>query len=298
MWMLRFVLNEAGRLLLGLFGAALMAAAVAALSVPHAADGLAYFLVAWAGRINELIHLRFGESVISGLSIFVELATRLPLTLGLVGEGVVVAALVGVPIGFLFGAGPVRRAAAPLIQIVAAAPVFCAGLALAYGAASLLHWPVPINGGASIGPGAFPQNAAQAQAMVLPALTVGLAGAAAVQLALRRAAAEAGQESWRFFLRRMGLASWDVERSYVMPQIFAGLLASLGEVMLALLSAAAVAEWVFSCRGAADLFVKSVALHDWSAAAAVLFVFASLTLVAQFVGQCGARLLTNPGPAR
>jgi len=243
-----------------------------------------------------LVHLRFGESVISGLPIVAELAARLPLTLGLVIEGVIVAALVGIPIGFLFGAGPARRAAAPLIQIVAAAPVFCAGLVLAYGAASLLHWPVPINGGVSIV--LFPQNATQAQAMVLPALTVGLAGAAAVQLALRRSAAEAGQQSWRFYLRRMGLPSWDVERNYVMPQIFAGLLASLGEVMLALLSAAAVAEWVFSCRGAADLFVKSVALHDWSATAAVLFVFAGLTLVAQFVGQCGARLLTSAGPAR
>ena len=296
--MLRFVLNEAGRLVLGLFGAALMAAAIAALSTPHAADGVLYFLLAWAGRVSEFIHLRFGESAITGSSVIGELAVCLPLTLGLVAEGIVVAALVGIPVGFLFGAGPARRAAAPLIQIVAAAPIFCAGLALAFVASNLLHWPVPINGGIRIGPDAIPRDSAQAQAILLPALTVGLAGAGAVQLALRRAAGEVGQETWRLYLRRMGLSSWEVESIYVVPQIFAGLLSSMGDVMLSLLSAAAVAEWVFSCPGAADLFVKSVALHDWSVAGAVLFVFAGLTLTAQFIGRCAARPLTDPGPAK
>jgi len=295
--MLRFVLNEAGRLVLGLFGAALMAAAIAAMSLPHAGDGIVDFLAAWSSRLAEYAHLRFGDSTITGVTIVSEIAARLPLTIGLVVQGIVVAALVGIPVGFLFGAGPARRAAAPLIQIVAAAPVFCAGLALAYGTATILHWPVAINGAVRIEPRFLPGTAAQAQALLLPALTVGLAGAAAVQLALRRAAADAGQASWRFYLRRMGLPSWDIERSYIVPQIFAGLLASLGELMLALLSAAAVAEWVFSCPGAADLFIKSVALHDWSAAGAVLFVFASLTLTAQFLGRCTARLLTDPGRA-
>ena len=78
-----------------------------------------------------------------------ELKAHLPLTLGLVAEGFAVALLVGIPMGLLFGAGPARRAAAPLIQIVSAAPIFCAGLALAYAAANLLHWPVPIDNGAS-----------------------------------------------------------------------------------------------------------------------------------------------------
>jgi peptide/nickel transport system permease protein len=293
--MLRFVLNEAGRLLLSLFGAALMAAAIAALSAPHAGEGAVSFLMAWGDRLGEFARLRFGQSIISGAPVLSELAARLPLTLGLVLEGIVVAAVVGIPVGLMFGAGPGRRAAAPLIQIVAAAPIFCAGLALAFVAANLLHWPVPLDGGVRVGRHLFPQTAAQAQAILLPALTVGLAGAAAVQLALRRAAAEASQGPWRVYLRRMGLSAWEIERVYVVPQIFAGLLSSLGEVMLSLLSAAAVAEWVFSCPGAADLFVKSVALRDWSAVGAVLLVFAGLTLTAEFAGRCAARPLTDPG---
>lgn len=296
--MLRFVLNEAGRLALGLFGAALIAAAIAAVSVPHAGEGIGHFLRAWGGMIFEFAHLRFGESAITGASVISELSTRAPLTFGLVVEGIAVAALIGIPVGFLFGAGPVRRAAAPLIQIVAAAPIFCAGLALAFAASKLLHWSVPLNAGAKIGTAAFPHSAAEAQDVLLPAFMVGLAGAAAVQLALRRAAAEASQESWRIYLHRMGLSGWDIEWGYAAPQIFAGLLSSLGEVMLSLLSAAAVAEWVFSRPGAADLFVKSAALHDWSAVGAVLFLFASITLVSDFVGRCAARPFTDPGRTR
>ena len=201
--MLRFVLNEAGRLVLGLLGAVLMAAAIAAMSLPHA--GVVDFLVAWSSQLVEYAQLRFGDSTITGAPIVSEVAARLPLTIGLVIEGILIAALVGIPVGLLFGADHLRRAAAPLIQIVAAAPVFCAGLALAYGTVTILHWPVPINGAILIEPRLFPETAAQAQALLLPALTVGLAGAAVVQLALRRAAADTSQASWRFYLRRMGL---------------------------------------------------------------------------------------------
>ena len=296
--MLRFVLNEAGRLALGLFGAALMAAGVAAVSVPHAGNDVVHFVGAWGGTVFEFAHLRFGESAITGTPVIAELALRAPLTLGLVAEGLAISALIGIPVGLLFGTGPVRRAAAPLIQIVAAAPIFCAGLALAFVASNLLHWPVTIMGGARTATATFPHSTSEAQAILLPALMVGLAGAAAVQLALRRAAAEVGQVPWRTQLRRMGMSVWEIDSVYVTPQILAGLLSNLGEVMLGLLSATAVAEWVFSRPGAADLFVRSVALHDWNVAGAVLFVFASLTLAADFVGRCAARTLTDPGRAR
>ena len=136
---------------------------------------------------------------------------------------------------------------------------------------------------------------AQLETLLLPVLTVGLAGAAAAQLALRRAGSESANAPWRMQLRRMGLSAWEIEGVYGVPQIFAGLLSSLGEVVLALLSAAAVAEWVFNYAGAADLFVKSVALRDWAIVAPVLLSFAGLTLIADFIGRCAARPLADPG---
>jgi peptide/nickel transport system permease protein len=295
--MLRFVAIEAGRLALGLIGAALLAAAIAALALPHAQDGAVSFLLAWSRTLNGFVALDLGRSAITGNAAADELMAHLPLTLGLVAEGFAIALLVGIPVGLLFGAGPARRAASPIIQVVSAAPIFCAGLALVWVAANLLGWPVTLGSGIKTGLALWPNDAAGVRMLLLPVLTVGLAGAAAAQLALRRAGAEAAGEPWRVQLRRMGLTAWDIETHHVMPWLLAGLLASLGEVMLALLSAAAVAEWVFNYAGAADLFVKSVALRDWALVAPVLFAFAALTLLAEFAGRIAARPLAGGDPA-
>ena len=154
---------------------------------------------------------------------------------------------------------------------------------------------MPIDNGIKTGLSLWPHSAAEMEILLLPVLTVGLAGAAAAQLALRRAGSRTANEPWRIQLRRMGLSAWEIERAYGMPQMFAGLLSSLGEVTLALLSAAAVTEWVFNYAGAADLFVKSVALHDWAIVAPVLLSFAGLTLIDDFIGRCAARPLVDPG---
>lgn len=294
--MLRLVLREAGRLGLGLLGAALLAAAIAALARPGAGDGALSFVFAWGQTVQAWATGDFGQSAMRGTSAWAEFASHMPLTLGLVLEGFVVALLVGIPVGFLFGSGPARRAASPLVQVISSAPIFVAGLALAFLAANGLGWTVPVGSiGMKSGLKLIPGNAAEFETLLLPVLTVGLAGAAAAQLALRHAAAIAAGESYRVQLRRMGLSAWEIERAYAVPQIIAGLLNNLGEVMVALLSATAVAEWVFNYAGAADLFVKSVALRDWAIVAPVLLAFAGLTMIAHFIGRCAARAISDTG---
>ena len=291
----RFALQESGRFALGLAGALLMAAAVSALSVAGAGHGLAAFLSATAGRLGGFARLDFGTSAISGLGAIQELAARGPVTLTLVLIGICIAVPVGVPLGLLFGAGPMRRATAPLIQIVAAAPVFCAGLALAYVGQRLLHLPAA-NGGPVLAGALLHPGGAAFSAVLFPALTVGLAGAGAIQLALRRAGAEAQGEPFRIGLRRLGLSTLEIERVYVAPLVFAGLFASLGEVMLALLSASVVAEWVFHCPGIADLFVKSVALGDWNMVGLILFVFALAVQISDVLGRFAVKAITQAAP--
>ncbi|MDE2182645.1 MAG: ABC transporter permease subunit [Alphaproteobacteria bacterium] len=286
--MLEYAARQAGRLALGLLGAVVIAAAVSAVGMPHARGPLP-FLAAASHRLFDFVRLDFGHSAISGLPAASELAANLPATLALVGTGGFLAVLVGVPLGFLFSISSARRAAAPMTQLVTAVPVFCAGLAIAYGAVHLLHWPVSVNAAADariFADGAFP--------MAAPAvLTVGFAGAAAVQLALRRAASLSSGEAFRTGLKRMGLSLLEIERIYVVPRVLAGLAASAGEILLSLFSAAVVAEWVFHRPGAADLFVKSVALEDWNMAALIVAVFAALTLLAEFLGRIAAHAIAH-----
>lgn len=292
MW--RFGLRLAGRFALGLLGAVLLAACVSALAVKS--HGFGAFAGDVAMRLLAIIHLDFGLSAVSALPAGAELAQSLPATLELVGFGALLALVIGTPVGILLSAGKVLRAGAPLIQIVAAAPVFCAGLGLLWLSQQVLHWtgePRAVSLASAIAQGNIPELESALRAIALPALTVGIAGAASVQLALRRAIGQALGEPYRRGLRAMGLGGFEIDRLYVVPQVVAGLLQSLGEIALSLLAAAAVAEWVFGWPGAAVLFLKSVALQDWSVAALVLLVFATLTMSAEFVGRLSAHILAH-----
>lgn len=286
--MLDYAARQAGRLVLGLVGTVVIAALLSAVAQPHAPGPLP-FLAAALHRLIAFLRFDFGHSAISGLPAAEELARGLPATLALVTAGAVLAVVIGLPLGLLLSIGPARRAAAPIAQLVTAAPVFLAGLAIAYGAVHLLNWPVSVNAPADarlFAGGAFPLAAP-------PLLTVGFAGAAAVQLALRRAASLRSGEDFRMGLKRMGLSLLEIERVYVVPQVLAGLVAGAGEILLSLLSAAVVAEWVFHRPGAADMFVKSVALGDWNMAALILAVFAAVTLVVDILGRLAGHVLAN-----
>jgi peptide/nickel transport system permease protein len=290
MW--RFGLRQAGRLALGLLGAIILAALVSA----AAEHGSAAYGRAVLAHLLAFGRLDFGTSAISDSSAWAELARRLPVTLELLGFGAVVAVVIGTPVGILLSAGRVLRAGAPLMQIVAAAPVFCAGLGLLWLSERVLHWTGTSSNTsflAALMSGDLDAVEAALRAVALPALTVGAAGAASIQLALRRAMSQAAGEPYRRGLRAMGLGRFEIDRVYLVPQIVAGLLQSLGEVASSLLAATAVAEWVFGWHGAADLFLRSVALQDWTVVALVLLVFAALTMTAEFLGVLGARLLAE-----
>jgi peptide/nickel transport system permease protein len=286
--MLRFGLRETGRYAAGLLGALLLAAVVPALGA-HAG-----VLAAALARFGHLLHLDFGPSAMTAAPAALELAKRLPATFALIGGGALIALLLGLPLGLLLSWGRALRAGAPLIQIVAAAPVFCAGLALLW-LAHRFQWDVSAKVGLSLWPALMQGDGAgiahALPAFGLPAFVVGAAGAAAVQLAIRRAARAAGDAPWRDGLRLMGLGGFEIDRLYLAPRVLGGLFTSLGEIALSLFSATAVAEWVFDWPGAATLFIHSVALHDWNVAALVLFVFASLTLTASYLGALAAHAL-------
>lgn len=292
--MLRFALRESGRFVLGLFGALLMAAAISALSSDD--RGVAGTFAATVSRLLAFVQLDFGSSAISGTSAAQELAAHAPVTLTLVTLGLLIAVVLAGPLGLLLSSVAMRRATAPVIQIVSAAPVFCAGLALAFIARKFLGW-VPGSGEFPSVPQILHPDNSVFRLIVLPGLTVGLSGMAAIQVALRRAASETQDEPFRNGLRRLGLSVMEIDRVYIAPMVFAGLFASFGEVVLALLSAAVVSEWVFKCPGVADLFVKSVALHDWNVAALILFFFAAIVLFANFAGRLASEAIVSAGRA-
>ncbi len=286
--MRRFALLESGRWAFGLLGALLLAAAVSALSLPGAHDGAQSFFAAIAIRLLAYVAFDLGSSAVSGLGAAQELIARGPTTLKLILQGIVIAAVFGIPLGLLSGAASLRNALAPRGQFVSAVPVFCAALLLAY-VTNRLSGPAPSGTPVAL----LPRDLAGWSQVLPPALTVGLAGMAAVQIGLRRASVKLEDAPFRQGLSRLGLPARDISRFFVTPVVFAGLLRKLGEVIIALLSAVLVAEWVFHRPGIADLFVKSVALRDWNMVALILFVFAAAAMIADFAGRIAAQIVAR-----
>lgn len=289
MW--RIWLIRVAQLLASLIGVLALASLLAiAPAPPH---GFVPFVSAFFAKFAAASRGGFGNSAVTGTAALDAVMAVLPGTLQLLGGGVLVAIAIGVPLGLVLSASRTMRAAAPLIQIVAATPVFVAALGLIWLSVRVLHWSEASQASALSWTALIASEgwSAALQVFALPALTVGAAGAACIQFSLRRAAAAAWLAPYRDGLRMMGLGTLDIDMRYAFPEILAALLRDLGEVALALISAAAVAEWVFHRNGAAVLFLKSAALGDWNVAAAVLAVFAAITILAGFAGSAIAQLI-------
>jgi len=286
--MLRHGLNETGRFAAGLIGALLLAAAVSASGAPQGYGS------AFAARLLALARLDFGASDLTGAPALQELSAHLAPTLQLLAPGAAIAILAGVPLGLALSWNAAWRLARPMLVLAASVPVFCVALALVW-LASRLGWDLAAAKGETFVPALLGGDVAGAFAALaafgIPALVVGLAGAAVVQAAVRRATRAAAAEPYRANLRLMGLGGWEIDRLYLAPRLLAGLFACLGETALALFAATAVAEWVFGWPGDATLFIHSVALGDWNVAAAILFALAAATIFVGFIGTLAASAL-------
>ena len=283
--MARFGLEAALRLILGLIGAVLLATAIASLP-PYSGGG---FWQAFGSHLVSVAHLDFGASRVSGLAASAELLARLPATLALLGFGAVIALAIGIPAGVLAGFSRAAPVAGPLLLALEAFPLFVIGIAMIW-VATVFYWPVATSPPGNAIPGDV-LSLPFARAIALPAILVGLGGAGAIVTRLRQIADTLAYAPYREGLHRLGLPNWEIGLHYLLPEVAAGLLANLGEVMLALMGAAIVAEWIFQWPGAAAFFIKSVALSDWSVAAIILAIFAGLTLVADFIGALVSRAL-------
>ena len=291
MW--RFGLEAALRLVLGLFGAVVLSAAVASLAAGHSGG----FLAPVASHFTAILHFDFGPSRVTGLPAASELLSRLPATAELLVVGAVVAFLVGIPLGLTLSFSTTLKAAPRALQMGAAIPPFV-GIVTLIWAARLWHWPLATHGSPQALGLPVVDDASlfsDLQVLALPAMMIGAVGAGVVQRKIRRAAAAAMRVPYREGLRRLGLPSWEIRLHFVMPVIVAGLFAGLGDILLALIGADVIAEWVFEWPGAAAQIIKSVALQDWPVASLIILAFASAKMIADFVGSVAARALAVAG---
>jgi peptide/nickel transport system permease protein len=258
-----------------MLGAALFAAAIAALAVPAAHNSSASYVVVSVLKVPQLLALDPGLSVIAGTAALTAVTPALAASLTVMLPSLVIAILLGTLLGFLLTLRDTRRLLGPLFQLIASVPIFCAALMLAAAFAAL-------------------QSRAAVTAPMIA--TLALAVAAAIARAVFAAQRNAAPPDYIDGLARMGVHRRQILGFYVARPTLAVALRDTGNILLALFAAAAVVESVFSWPGAGAEFIRAVALGDWNVVAVLIMIMAAARFTVDLAASLVSRALLGEEP--
>jgi ABC-type dipeptide/oligopeptide/nickel transport system permease component len=234
-----------------------------------------YLLWLW-----DVLHLDFGERIVSDRSVSAAIAERLPETLVLGGVSFLIALLVGVPAGVV---AAVRRGSlvdegSRVVALLGiATPNFWLGLLL------LLLFGVHLNLVPVIPPVAPVLAPESLVFLVLPAVTLGTASAALFTRLTRSAVTEQLRQEYVRAARARGLDERTVICKHVLRNSLISVVTVAAVQVAFLLDGAVVVERVFSWPGLGRLLVRAILQRDFPVVQAVVLLVATAVVVANLL---------------
>lgn len=207
-------------------------------------------------------HGNLGRSARNGIEVSTIIVQRLPVTLELSVLAVLIAVLVGLPLGILAAVrrGGLADSVSSIFGLVGlSVPHFWLGLLLILGVSVDLHW-LPASGFVSL-----PSNPVEnIRRMILPAVVLGTGLAAVLMRQMRSAMLESLSADYVRTARAKGLAEWQVIGSHAVRNSLMTVVTVLGLQLGALISGAVITEQIFVIPGFGKLLVDSVFSRDYS----------------------------------
>lgn len=203
----------------------------------------------------------FGHSIYGGADGVTGLILqKLPVDLSLALGGLLVALLVGVPLGI---AAAVRRgswldrAVTAFTSVSVALPSYWIALLLVLVFAAKLRW-LPASGYTPLNE----DPAAWARGLILPSVAIGLAMTAEIARQLRTALADVLDEQYVRTARAKGLRAWMVIGKHAMKNAAITPLTILGLQIASILGGAVIIEQIFGLPGIGQLAIEAVLQRD------------------------------------
>lgn len=212
-----------------------------------------------------------GTSIRTRRPVVVEISSRFPHTLQLAFGGILIAVVLGVPLGVV---SAVRRGSlidlASLIISTAgvAAPIFWIGLLLSMLFATHLGW-FP-----SIGAGRPGDPASTLRALVLPAFSLGFAGMALIARMTRSSMLEVLQEDYIRTAKAKGLKEQFVVYKHALKNAANPIITIIGLNFGYLLGGTVLIETVYARPGVGKLLVDAIIARDYPIVQGVTFAIA------------------------
>jgi len=230
--------------------------------------------------LNDVLHLDFGERVVSDRSVSAAVAERIPETLALGGIAFLIAVLVGVPAGAVAAVrrGTLLDEGSRVLALAGiATPNFWLGLLLIllFGVHLDLVPVIP-----PVAPLLAPESLAF---LVLPAVTLGTASAALFTRLTRSAVTEQLRQDYVRTARAKGLDERTVIVKHVLRNSLISVVTVAAVQVAFLLDGAVVVERVFSWPGLGRLLVRAILQRDFPVVQAVVLLVATAVVVANLL---------------
>ncbi len=209
-------------------------------------------VVQYLRYLGRLLHGNLGNSFSTGESVRTLVLGRLPATLELAAAGLLIEVAIGLPLGFLAATrwqGPVDRAVLGGSLLGVVVPQFVLGFVLLY----LFAYELPI----------FPLGAsASLPALVLPALALGLPGAAWYARMVRSSVLNVLGEDFVRNGRAKGLSEWRVMTRHVFRNSIGPAITMIGLDFGIFLGGVLVVEQVFGWPGIGQQAWNAISAND------------------------------------
>lgn len=229
----------------------------------------------WA---SALAHGDLGVSLRTGEPVADELARRIPRSLELIGAGLLVAVLLGVPLGVVAARsrGRLAGAAASVVAVAGfSAPVFVLGILLVLLFSLALGW-LPSSGFV-----AFSDDPVQhVLALILPSLTIGLNFMGVVARMTRASLSDVMGRDYVKLARAKGLPRGKAILRHALPNALVPVIAIVGVRAGNLLGGTVIIEALFDWPGLSSLLVSAAFSRDYPVIqGSLLAIFALFILI-------------------
>lgn len=241
--------------------------------------------VQYARYLGGLAHGELGQSFSQRRPVAAMLGDAIPNTLLLATTALAIEMLLGVLIGALQAVRAGRKSDVVLTHVTLfffSLPTFWLGLVLLLVFGERLHW-LPIGG--VVDPILYESSGSAARVLdrvrhlMLPALTLGLVGAAGTARFQRPAMIEALGQDWMRTARAKGITRWQAVTRHALRNALLPSITLLGLALPFLLTGAVVVESVFGWPGMGKLAAEAIATRDYPVVAAATLL-ASVLVVA------------------
>jgi peptide/nickel transport system permease protein len=232
--------------------------------------GLDQPLIEQYGRyLGNLLHGNFGNSFAFHQPAGPLVLGRLPATLELAGAAMVIAAVVGIPLGLLAAFTAQRRYSHWLGSVMALGqavpPFLIAPLLIAFVSVRWHLTPVSGRGGFD--------------SIILPAVSLALFQLAVLFRVTRGAALQALRGSYVEFARAKGASRLRLAWQHVLPNSLVPLMTVSALALATLIGGSVIVETIFNWPGIGYLLIQAVQQRDFPIVSAVTTVFATAYIV-------------------